>query len=83
MGKPQSVSEYLSALPEAQDKALRSLRDTIRAAAPNAQETISSGRASFQVQRQVSGQFRCGEGPCLLVCHAWRRLEMLEKSCRV
>jgi len=48
MGKPQSVSEYLSALPEAQDKALRSLRDTIRAAAPNAQETISSGVPAFR-----------------------------------
>jgi len=43
MGNPQATEEYLSALPAAQAETLRSLRDTIRAAAPDAQETISSG----------------------------------------
>jgi uncharacterized protein YdhG (YjbR/CyaY superfamily) len=48
MATPTSVDEYLAGLPEEQRAALEKLRETIRAAAPQATETISYGMPAFK-----------------------------------
>ena len=47
---PTSVEDYLAALPEAPRAALETLRTTIRAAAPEATETISYGMPAFKLR---------------------------------
>ena len=80
MGKPQSVSEYLSALPEAQEEALRSLRDTIRAAAPDAQETISSGVPAFRYRDRYLVSFGAAKAHVSLFVMRGAALKMLEEE---
>jgi uncharacterized protein YdhG (YjbR/CyaY superfamily) len=48
MAAPTSVENYLAALPEEQRVALEDLRQTIRAAAPTATETISYQMPAFK-----------------------------------
>ncbi|MGH2650009.1 MAG: iron chaperone [Actinomycetota bacterium] len=48
MAGPASVEDYLAALPEDQRAALEKLRKTIRAAAPEAIETISYQMPTFK-----------------------------------
>ena len=48
MAVPTSVEDYLAALPEAPRAALEKLRKTIRAAAPEATETISYQMPAFR-----------------------------------
>ena len=48
MAAPASVEEYLAALPEESRAALETLRRTIKAAAPEATETISYGMPTFR-----------------------------------
>jgi uncharacterized protein YdhG (YjbR/CyaY superfamily) len=50
MAGPASVEEYLAALPEVPRAALEKLRMTIRAAAPEATETISYQMPTFKDQ---------------------------------
>lgn len=50
MATPTSVDDYLAALPEAPRAALEELRKTIRAAAPEATETISYQMPAFKDQ---------------------------------
>ena len=45
---PKTVDDYLGALPEDQRAALEKLRETIKAAAPEAAESISYGIPSFK-----------------------------------
>ena len=45
---PKTVDDYLAALPEDQHAALEKLRETIKAAAPDAAESISYGIPSFK-----------------------------------
>ena len=45
---PKTVDDYLAALPENQRAALQKLRDTIKATAPEAGESISYGIPSFK-----------------------------------
>lgn len=47
--KPKTFDEYLSALDGDNRAALEKLRKTIKAAAPNAEECISYGLASFRL----------------------------------
>ena len=47
MAAPTSVDDYLAALPEASRAALEKLRKTIKAAAPDATETISYQMPTF------------------------------------
>jgi len=54
MAPPTSVEEYLANLPEDRRDAVRQLRDTIHAAAPDATETIAYGMPAF---RSHGGQF--------------------------
>lgn len=48
MPQPDSVEAYLSALPSVQREALEQLRQTIRAAAPDATERIAYGIPTFR-----------------------------------
>ena len=48
MAAPTSVDEYMAALPEGSRAALQKLRNTIKAAAPEATETISYGMPAFK-----------------------------------
>jgi uncharacterized protein YdhG (YjbR/CyaY superfamily) len=54
MATPTSVDEYLAALPEERRAALGELRQTIKAAAPEATETIAYQMPAF---RSHGGQF--------------------------
>lgn len=48
MAKPNTVDEYIAASPAKLRPALKKLRKTIKAAAPNATETIGYGMASYK-----------------------------------
>jgi uncharacterized protein YdhG (YjbR/CyaY superfamily) len=48
MATPRSVDEYLAALPDGPRAALEKLRETIKAAAPEATETISYQMPAFK-----------------------------------
>lgn len=80
MGKPQSASEYLSALPKAQGEVLRSLRDTIRSAAPNAQETISSGVPAFRYRGKYLVSFGAAKAHVSLFVMRGAALKMLKED---
>ena len=47
--KPNTVDQYLAALPDDKRAALENLRKTIKAAAPRAEECISYGLAAFRL----------------------------------
>ncbi len=47
--KPKTIDEYLAAVSDDQRAALEKLRKTIRAAAPQAEECISYGIATFRL----------------------------------
>jgi uncharacterized protein YdhG (YjbR/CyaY superfamily) len=53
MAAPTSVDDYLAALPADRRAAIRELRETIRAAAPEATETIAYQMPAFR----TNGQF--------------------------
>lgn len=80
MGKPQSVSDYLSALPKAQEEALRRLRNAIRAAAPNAQETISSGVPAFRHRGKYLVSFGAAKAHVSLFVMRGAALKILEEE---
>lgn len=45
--KPQTIDEYISGYPEAVQRILQTLRQTIKEVAPDAQETIKYGMPTF------------------------------------
>ena len=47
--RPTTIDEYLERLPAAQRKALQQLRQTIKSAAPEAEECISYQLAAFRL----------------------------------
>ena len=51
-GKPNTIDEYLAAVSDDQRAVLEKLRQTIRAAAPKAEECISYGIAAFRLNRK-------------------------------
>jgi uncharacterized protein YdhG (YjbR/CyaY superfamily) len=53
--KPKTIDEYLAAIPEDKRAALEKLRQTIRAAAPKAEECISYGLAAFRQNGPLVG----------------------------
>ena len=53
--KPKTIDDYLAPLPAAQQRALATLRATIRAAAPEAEECISYGLAAFKQNGMLVG----------------------------
>ena len=66
MAAPTSVEDYLAALPEAPRVALEELRKTIKAAAPEATETISYQMPTFKEHGRVLVSYAAVKGHCSL-----------------
>jgi uncharacterized protein YdhG (YjbR/CyaY superfamily) len=66
MAAPTSVDEYLAALPEESRAALEKLRKTIRAAAPEATETISYQMPTFKDHGRLLVSFAAFKDHCSL-----------------
>jgi uncharacterized protein YdhG (YjbR/CyaY superfamily) len=64
--KPKSVDEYLAALPEAPRVALEKLRKTIKAAAPQAVETISYQMPTFKLDGRFLVSYAAFKDHCSL-----------------
>jgi uncharacterized protein YdhG (YjbR/CyaY superfamily) len=63
---PSSVEEYLAALPEESRAALEELRETIKAAAPGATETISYQMPAFRDQGRLLVTYAAFKDHCSL-----------------
>jgi uncharacterized protein YdhG (YjbR/CyaY superfamily) len=66
MAAPTSVEEYLAALPEEPRAALEELRKTIKAAAPQATETISYQMPTFRDQGRFLVSYAAYKDHCSL-----------------
>ena len=75
---PTAIDEYLATLPAAQREALDELRATIRAAAPGAQETISSGVPAFKHRGKYLVSFGAAKRHVALYVMRGSALEALE-----
>jgi uncharacterized protein YdhG (YjbR/CyaY superfamily) len=62
--KPKTIDEYLAALSEDKRTALENLRQTIRAAAPNAEECINYGLAAFRLNGKNLVAFGAAANHC-------------------
>jgi uncharacterized protein YdhG (YjbR/CyaY superfamily) len=65
-GKPRDIDAYLSGLPADQRTALESLRQSIRAASPDAVETISYGIPTFKYRGRPLASFGAAKHHCAL-----------------
>ena len=63
-GNPQTIDEYLAALPDDKRAALESLRKTIRAAAPEAEECISYQIPAFRLDGRMLVAFGAAANHC-------------------
>jgi uncharacterized protein YdhG (YjbR/CyaY superfamily) len=66
MTGPTSVEDYLAALPDDSRAALEKLRETIRAAAPNAIETISYHMPTFKEHGRFLVSYAAFKNHCSL-----------------
>jgi uncharacterized protein YdhG (YjbR/CyaY superfamily) len=66
MPTPNSVEDYLAALPPVTRAALEKLRQTIRAAAPDATETISYQMPAFKHQGRLLVSYAAFKDHCSL-----------------
>jgi uncharacterized protein YdhG (YjbR/CyaY superfamily) len=66
MAAPSSVEEYLAGLPAEQRAALQNLRKTIKAAAPDATETIAYQMPAFKVNGRLVVSFAAFKDHCSL-----------------
>jgi uncharacterized protein YdhG (YjbR/CyaY superfamily) len=66
MAGPTSVEEYLDALPETPRAALEKLRKTIKAAAPEATETISYHMPTFKLDGRFLVSYAAFKEHCSL-----------------
>ena len=64
MQKPTSVDEYLSWVPEGHRPFLDSMRATIHAVAPQAEEVISYGMPAFRLNGKLIAGFRAAANHC-------------------
>ena len=72
--RPESIDEYLAAVPVDKRRALAKLRTQIRAAAPEATEGISYGVPTFKLEGRLLVSFGAGRCPLQLVrCERHRR----------
>ena len=62
--KPSTIDEYLAALPAEQRETLQSIRETIRAAVPAAEECISYGLAAFRLNGKPLVAFGAAKTHC-------------------
>jgi uncharacterized protein YdhG (YjbR/CyaY superfamily) len=77
MAGPTSVEDYLAALPEAPRAALEKLRKTIRAAAPEATETISYQMPTFKLNGRFLVSYAAFKDHCSLFPASSKVLEAL------
>jgi uncharacterized protein YdhG (YjbR/CyaY superfamily) len=66
MAAPTSVEDYLTGLPEAPRAALEKLRKTIKAAAPEATETISYQMPTFKLDGRFLVSYAAFKNHCSL-----------------
>ncbi len=66
MVPPSSVEEYLAALPDEPRSVLEKLRQTIKAAAPEATEAIAYGMPAFRAQGRFLVSYAAYKGHCSL-----------------
>jgi uncharacterized protein YdhG (YjbR/CyaY superfamily) len=66
MTTPGSVDEYLAAVPDGPRAALQHLRETIRAAAPHATETISYQMPAFRDGKRLLVSYAAFKDHCSL-----------------
>jgi uncharacterized protein YdhG (YjbR/CyaY superfamily) len=66
MDKPESVEVYLAALPDDARAALEKLRKTIKAAAPEATETISYRMPTFKLRGRFLVSYAAFKNHCSL-----------------
>lgn len=77
MGAPTSVEEYLTALPEGSRAALQKLRTTIKAAAPEATETISYQMPAFKDHGRLLVSYAAFKNHCSLFPMSMKVIEAL------
>jgi uncharacterized protein YdhG (YjbR/CyaY superfamily) len=75
MATPTSVEEYMASLPEAPRAALEKLRKTIKAAAPEATETISYQMPAFKLHGRFLVSYAAFKNHCSLFPASARVLE--------
>jgi uncharacterized protein YdhG (YjbR/CyaY superfamily) len=75
MATPTSVEEYMASLPEAPRAALEKLRKTIKAAAPEATETISYQMPAFKLHGRFLVSYAAFKNHCSLVPASAKVLE--------
>jgi uncharacterized protein YdhG (YjbR/CyaY superfamily) len=75
MAAPTSVDDYLAALPEAPRAALEKLREQIKAAAPEATETISYQMPAYKLHGRFLVSFAAFKNHCSLFPASKRMLE--------
>ena len=79
---PATIDEYLATLPTEQKEALDELRTTIKAAAPSAQETISSGIPAFKHRGKYLVSFGAAKQHVALYVMRGSALEVLRHNLR-
>ena len=80
MVAPTSVEDYLAALPDESRAALEKLRKTIRAAAPEATETISYQMPTFKLRGRVLVYYAAFKDHCSLFPASEAVMEALGKE---
>ena len=66
MDRPSSIDEYIAGLPEAPRAALEDLRNTIKAAAPEATEVISYQMPTFKLDGRFLVSYAAFKNHCSL-----------------
>lgn len=82
MDGPRSVDQYLAALPDRQRAALKKLRETIRAAAPDATEAISYQMPTFKLNGRFLVSYAAFKDHCSLFPASTKVLEELGDEVR-
>ena len=77
MVTPTSVEDYLAALPEGPRGALEKLRETIKAVAPEATETISYQMPTFKLHGRLLVSYAAFKDHCSLFPASTKVLEAL------
>ena len=80
MAGPRSVDEYMAGLPDDQRQALEKLRETIRAAAPTATETISYQMPAFKQNGRFLVSFAAFKNHCSLFPASFEVMERYGKE---
>ena len=76
MAAPTSVEDYLAALPEAPRAALEKLRKTIKAAAPEAAETISYQMPAFKLHGRFLVSYAAFKNHCSLFPYSAKVMDL-------